>query len=101
NEYKLFFARAIGWLQLLICGRINFAVLGVIGNVFVALLALLLWKIFLPAHKNLTTRLVLFIPVSWLLFQLQYWGTVNSPFAGLQNLPIILFSFSAIYLVNR
>jgi uncharacterized membrane protein YecN with MAPEG domain len=101
NEYKLFFARAIGWLQLLICGHINFAVLGVIGNVFVALLALLLWKIFLPAHKNLTTRLVLFIPVSWLLFQLQYWGTVNSPFAGLQNLPIILFSFSAIYLVNR
>jgi uncharacterized membrane protein YecN with MAPEG domain len=101
NEYKLFFARAIGWLQLDLSGQVNFKVLCVIGNSFIALLAILLWKMFLPAHKNMATRLALFIPVSWLLFQLQYWGTVNSPFAGLQNLPVFVFSFAAIYLLMR
>ncbi len=99
NEYKLFFASAIGWLQFVLWGQVSFKLLCVIGNVFVVLLAILLWKMFLPAQKDVATRLSLFIPVSWLLFQLQYWGTVNSPFAGLQNLPVLVFSFAAIYLL--
>jgi uncharacterized membrane protein YecN with MAPEG domain len=101
NEYKLFFARAVGWLQLTLWGQVNVKILCVIGNAFVAMLAILLFKMFLPTQKDMATRLALFIPVSWLLFQLQYWGTVNSPFAGLQNLPVLFFSFAAIFLLVR
>lgn len=101
NEYKLFFGRGLGWIQLRLCGHVDFKMLCVISNGFVALLALLLWKMFLPTHKNLTTRLAFFIPVSWLLFQLEYWETLNWAFPGLQNIPVLFFSLGAIYLLLR
>jgi len=101
NEYKLYFARGIVWIQYLLCGHVSFKILAAIGNGFVLLLGFLLWKMFLPAHKNVATRLAFFIPVSWLLFQLQYWETVDSPLGALQNLPVIVFSFAAIYFLVR
>ena len=39
--------------------------------------AILLWKMFLANTKNLAARLAFFIPVSWLLFQLQYVETLG------------------------
>ena len=101
NEYKLFFARGLGLVVLRLRGRLDFKIMCAIGNGFVALLALLLWKMFLPNHKDLSTRLAFFIPVSWLLFQLQYWETLDWAFPGLQNIPIAFFSFGAIYLLLR
>jgi hypothetical protein len=53
----------------------------------------------LPGRKDLASRLTLFIPVSWLLFQFQYWETLNWTMAGLQNLPVIVFSLAAIHLL--
>ena len=101
NEYKLFFGNAIALLDLILSGHIDFRVLSVIGDGFIFLLAILLWKMFLPGRKDLATRLALFIPVSWLLFQLQYWETLNWPMATLQNVPILFFSFATIYLLNK
>src|ERR1700753_3053665 len=77
NEYKLFFARFVAWLQLALWGRINIRLLCALGNVFVLLLAILLWKMFLPECRNLNRRMTLFIPVTWLIFQLQYAETLN------------------------
>ena len=101
NEYKLFFARGIAWLQYLFWGHVDFKVLCALGNGLVVLLGVLLWKMFLPNHRNLATRLAFFIPVSWLLFQLQYWETVDSPLDALQNLPVLVFSLGAICLLAR
>lgn len=101
NEYKLFFGNALALLELALTGHIDFRVLSVIGDGFILLLAILLWKMFLPGRKDLTTRLALFIPVSWLLFQPQYWETLNWPMATLQNIPILFFSFVAIYLLVK
>src|SRR5580698_1588919 len=97
NEYKLFFEHAILWLQFTLLGRIDFKMLCAIGNGFILLLALLLWKMFLPNRKDYASRLALFIPASWLLFQLQYFETLNWAMGGLQNLPILVFSFASIY----
>jgi hypothetical protein len=99
NEYKLVFAEALTWLQYDLWGRVDFEVMSAISNAFVLLLALLLWKMFLPTHKDLGSRLALFIPVSWLLFQLQYYEILNWGGAGLQHIPSTVFAFAAIYLL--
>jgi hypothetical protein len=99
NEYKLFFEHGIIWLQFGLLGHIDFRLLTAIGNGFVLLLGIFFWKIFLPEDKNLSHRLALFVPVPWLLFQLQYNETLNWAMAGLQNLPILVFSFVSIYLL--
>jgi hypothetical protein len=101
NEYKLYFVNGIAWLQVALLGHIDFRVLSAIGDGFVLLLAILLWKMFLPHHKDLAVRLTLFIPVSWLLFQLQYFETLNWAMAALQNIPILVFSLGAIYLLVK
>jgi hypothetical protein len=101
NEYKLFFGHGVAWLQLALYGRIDIRILCAVGNGFVLLLAVLLWKMFLPNHRDLTYRLAFFIPVSWLLFQLQYAETLNWAMASLANLPVLLFSLGAIYLLVR
>ena len=101
NEYKLFFEHGLVWLEVALVGHINIRLLCALGNGFVLLLAILLWKMFLPNHKNFADRLTFLIPVSWLLFQLQYVETLNWAMASLQNLPVLVFSLSAIYLLMR
>jgi hypothetical protein len=101
NEYKLFFMEGVSWLQIGLCGHVDLAILSAIGNGFVLLLGILLWKMFLPNQKDLATRLTLFIPVSWLVFQLKYWETLNWAMAGLQNIPVVVFSLGAIYLLLK
>lgn len=101
NEYKLFFTHGIAWLVYDLCGYIDFRILFAIGNGFVLLLAILLWKMFQPNCKDLKTRLAYFTPVSWLLFQLQYWETLNWAMTGIQNIAVLVFSLGAIYLLVR
>jgi len=101
NEYKLFFGNGVACLQLAFFGHVDFGVLSLIGDGFILLLAILLWKMFLPGSKDLAARLTFFIPVSWLLFQLQYWETLNWAMAGLQNIPILVFSLASIYLLVK
>jgi hypothetical protein len=99
NEYKLFFEHGLVWFQFVVLGHLNMKLLCAIGNGFVLLLGILLWKMFLLNHKDIASRLVYFIPVSWLLFQLQYIETLNWAMASMQNLPVLFFSLGAIYLL--
>jgi len=101
NEYKLFFDHAIACLQYALIGHLEFRSLALIGDAFVLLLVLLLWKMFLPHHHSLAERLAWFVPISWLLFQLSYWESLNWPMASLQNTPILFFSFATIYLLVK
>ena len=100
-EYKLLFLEAVAWLQLGLLGHINLYALALIGNCFVVALAIVFWKMFLPREKDLATRLTLFIPVSWLLFQVQYWQTLDWATGALQNLPVLVFSLGGIYVLLR
>ena len=101
NEYKLFLAHGIGWLQYTLFGHVNIELLCALGNGSVLLLAILLWKMFLPNHNDLVDRIALFIPVSWLLFQLQYVETLNWAMPSLSNLPVLFFSLGTIYFLVR
>jgi hypothetical protein len=101
NQYKLFFEHALFWTQLELSGHLDLTVLCIIGDSFVLWLAILLWKMFLPSHTEFTKRLAFFIPIPWLLFQLQYAQPLNFSMAALQNLPVLFFSLAAIYLLLR
>ena len=101
NEYKLFLLHGLAWLQIGIFGHLDLRVDSAIGNGFILLLGILLWKTFLPNQKDLGARLTLFIPVSWLLFQFQNWENLNWAASGLQHLAVLPFSLGAIYLLLR
>jgi hypothetical protein len=96
-EYKLFFEHAVFLIQYAVLGHVDFRLLCAIGNGFVLLIAVLLWKMFLPAHKNLAERLLFFIPVSWLIFQFQYVEALDWTMESWQSLPVVFFSLGAIY----
>ncbi len=101
NEYKLFFEHALFWAQVRSSGLIDLRLLCITGDTFALWLTLVLWKIFLPHHADTATRLIFFAPVPWLVFQLQYAQTLNFAMGALQNLPVLVFSISTIYLLLR
>lgn len=101
NEYKVFFLHAIVWLDVVLQGHLDFRLLCAIGNGFVVLLAILLWKMFLPECKNRSTKLILFLPVAWFIFQLNYVETLNWAGPSLQNIVVLPFSLGAIYFLMR
>lgn len=101
NEYRLIFENAIFILQFKTFSHVNFAVLAFIGDAFVLLIFYLLWISFLPAEQDQTRRLSLFLPVPFLLFQMNYAETLNWSMAGLQNLPVIAFSLAALTSLNK
>ena len=100
NEYKLYVLHLVVWLQTGLTHHVNFRVLIWSGDVFVLLLGTLLWSQFLPGCSDLRRRLIYFVPVSCLLFQLRYEEAADWATAAVQHMPCLFFSFAAIYLVR-
>ena len=99
NEYKLVFVNAVFAVQYTLFGYIDFSVLSMIGSAFVIILYILLAIIFKnPANTNVF-RVLWFLPISLLLFQLQYASTLNFSMAGLQNISVLAFSLASIALL--
>jgi hypothetical protein len=101
GEIKLFLLHGLTCLQVYFLGHIDFLTLSAVGNGFIFLLGILLWKMFLPDCKDLATRLAYFVPVSWLLFQLQYWMNLDFATPGLQHIAVLPFAFGTIYMLVR
>lgn len=98
NEYKLIFEHAIVASQLELTHRLNFGFLNALGNCFLLAIAYLLWKMYLGTG-NLQSRLIEFLPISFLFFSLTYWENLNWTTTDLQNIPVVFFSLLAIYLL--
>ncbi len=101
NEYKLVFEHAIFAAQFYIVGHVNFLVLMALGNSFVLLTLLLLWKVFVVPGAPPGQRVVLFAPVVYLFVQLHYAETLDWSMAALQNIPVIFFALLSIALLAR
>ena len=101
NEYKLIFADALYAFQYRIFGHINFAVLSIIGNSLLIPLFFLIYRMWTTDGRIIQQRVALFVPVSWVLCQLQYYSLLSWPVSTLQNIPVILFSLLTIYLLTR
>lgn len=101
NEYKVVLGHSVIWLQYGVFHQIDFRLLDAAGNLFVILIAAALWKMFLPQQQNIVRRLTLFIPVAWLVFQLDYAETLNWALPALQNVAVVFFALSSIYLLAK
>jgi len=101
SEFKLLFLHGAAWLQAGLLGHIEFAVLSVLGNGFALALAYLVWKMFLPASKGVSVRPALFIPVPWLIFQLEYWDDLDWATNEFQHLAGLVFSLAAVFFLTR
>jgi hypothetical protein len=104
TEYKLVFEHAVVGVELGLTHRLNFSFLETVGDLFLLPIGWLLWLTYGGSGRGLRSgsfreRLVRFLPVSLIFFGLAYWETLNWAMAGLQNLPVIFFSFLAIYLL--
>ena len=99
NEYKLGFEHAVVVTDLELAHHLNFGLLTGIGNTFLLAIACLLWRTYQEDEKNLNQHLLAFLPISLIFFSLTYWENLNWATTDLQNIPVILFSFLAIYLL--
>lgn len=101
NEYKLIFEHSVVATEFFLLGHENFALLNVIGSLFVILLAVVLWKTFLPQMQDTYRRFILFLPVILLLFELQYQENFNWTTTALQNIPVVPFCLFSLYFLLR
>lgn len=100
NEYKIGFEHSIIASEIELTHRLDFAFLTALGDLMLLPIAYLLWRTFKEDKSDLNRRLLDFLPISLLFFTLNYWENLNWAMTGLQNTPVILFSFLAIYLLT-
>jgi hypothetical protein len=100
-DVKTFFIHAVALAEYLAVGHVNFRFLTLCYVGLIPPLVLLLWKMFIPSCSNKTVRLVLFLPVSFLVFQLQYMTELDVVTTGMQHIAGLLFSFLTIYWLHQ
>lgn len=100
-QYKLYFEHALILAEWKLTGHLNFFFLQQLGNLFVVLIVLILWRMFQPNRESLADRLILFAPVGLLLFAPRYSETLNWAMGSLQNLTVIFFAMLCFYLLAR
>lgn len=100
-EYKLIFLHTVTLLQFYLSGHIDFRILCDIAGGVALLLAVPLWKMFLPGLDDVGLRISLFVPVSWLLFQFEYCEALDFVTPEMQHVAGLVFSLSALCLLVR
>jgi hypothetical protein len=95
NEYKLGFEHALVAAEMELTGHLNFAFLTWLGNLFLLPLGYLLWR----TYREREASLLAFVPISLIFFSLNDWDSLNWTTTGLSNIPVIVFTLLAIYLL--
>lgn len=99
TNYKLIFANFVVAADFELSGHVNFVLLQQIGNAFVLGIALILWKLFHPAGVNREHRILLFLPVIFLLFGPRYFEAIDFANTALFYLPGAFFAILCIFLL--
>ena len=95
NEHRIAFDRFFTLIVYWINGSIEYRWLMWIGNFTLLGLLFIFYKIF----QTLKISIAYFVPIPFILFQLQLWENTYWGMAALQNFGIIFFVFSLIYLI--
>lgn len=101
GAYKLIIVNAVFAVQFTLLGYVEFANLSLIGDVAVLLVYFLIIKNFKIQAFNSLVRLLIIMPVSLLLFQLQYASTLNFSMAGIQNISVLIFALATLSLLTH
>ena len=95
NEHRIVTAKLITLALYYLTGEVNFRWL-----ILVALLFLLgIFGLFFRVFQSMRLPLLAFVPVGFVLFQPQYYLTSVSAITSLQHHVVILFTFTAAYLL--
>jgi len=99
DEYKLIFEHAVIAAQYSLTGHISFGFLILLGNLLVLGIGWLLWKNYFSSEKDLTRRIILFLPICYLLFQLNYVENLDWAMCSLQTVPVLFFTLASLHLL--
>jgi hypothetical protein len=101
NEYRLMLLNLIVGLQYWALGHVDLKTLAMLGNVFILLMLGVLYLIWQKDNSPSKFTLLVFVSISWMLFQLQYASAMNTSNMSLQHLPAIVFAMLACYLAAQ
>jgi len=101
NDYKLIFEHMVVAVQFSLMHYSSFGFLIIFGNLFLFLLLIIYWNQYFANGYDLLRRLVLFLPISYLIFQLNFAEMINWAMSGLQNLAVVIFSLASILFLTR
>lgn len=101
TDYKLLLVHSVVALQLVFLHHVSLSFLIGAGNLAPLLILLVLWANAFRKQRNLSQRLFLFLPVPFLLFQLNYAEAFDWAMGSLQSLGVIAFALLSIHLLLR
>ena len=101
GQYKLIVEHLIVTVQIQLMHRISIGFLVALGDILLLPILFILWKNFEPQEGKVRTKLVLFLPVVYLLFQLNYVETLDWAMAALQNITVILFALLSLHYLQQ
>ena len=96
NEHRIAFDRVFTLIVFWIHGSIEYRWLMWVGNFTLLGVLLIFYKIFQKQKHSIA----FFIPIPFILFQLQLWENTFWGMAAMQNFGIIFFIFGLIYLIS-
>ena len=96
NEHRIVYDRIWTLLTYKINGEINFKFLSFIGNLSLLGIAYVFYKKMLLIDRNI----LLFFPISILIFNLTSWENIIYPMAALSNFTVYLFILLSLYFIT-
>lgn len=98
HEYRFLVRRAIGILDSIFFGKVNFVHFILAGNIALFILLILIYKSFQAPDR---VKLTSFLPVPFILFQFQYWEASTWAMLAPSLFYVFMGSFSCLYLLNK
>jgi hypothetical protein len=95
------FENAVLGIQYSILGHTNLTALAIVGDLFVIPLFGVLFLIWRGCGLPAEYTWLAFVPVPWILFQLQYAGALNNATGSLQLIPVVVFALLTCLLATR
>ncbi len=99
TEYKMVLLHLLTASELAISHHVSMALEYWIGNLSLLPLLYLIWLMFARGASSLERRLLVFLPVVFYLFSLNYWEALDWAATGVAYLGTIVLSLLAIYLL--
>lgn len=98
SDHIPFFPRIAFWADAVLNGHLNFIHIIYAANACLAGILILLYRSCADIREN---KLKLFLPVPFLLFQIQYWEVTTWAVTAMIFLPAIFFSLLSFFLLGR
>jgi hypothetical protein len=97
NEHRMAFPRLILQYIYFIFGNVDFKAAQVVGNTAMLLMGILFFKFLPPSSK----KLVLFIPITLLLYDLQNWKNMTWTIGVLSNYFVLCFAGYSLFFIKE